>query len=377
MSRSGEFCPRCGESVSARESGRTARDRALCAACYIEEYDLVDAPDRVEVTLCPECGAVQQGNRWVDIGAEDYTDVAIQAVTDALGVHVDATDISWEVAPEQVDETTIRMHCEVTGTLRGEPLAESIVVPVKFGHRTCDRCGRIAGGSYASTVQLRARDRDPTQAEIDTAIELARELVDSATDDGDRDAFITAIEPVQGGLDIQLSTNRLGTQLSKQIVDQLGGSYTDNETLVTEDADGNPVYRVNFAVRLPPYHADEVIAPDDADGPILVRDPRDRLTGLDLRTGEQYEASFEDGEAPDARRLGSRDDAQRTTVVTVEDEHAVQLLDPNTYESITVPRPSYFDPAADEVSVIRGEDGLYILPAPSNGADATTTGEKL
>lgn len=369
MSRSGEFCPRCGSTVergepldtSDRDDGQSNRDSALCDECYLEEYDLVEAPERVHVRVCSRCGAVHRGNRWVDVGASDYTDVAIEEVTDALGVHVDATEISWQVSPEQVDPTTIRMHCTFSGMLRGRPVSEEITVPVKLSHETCTRCGRIAGGSYASIVQLRAQDREPTKEERDRAKELTHDLVDRLESDGDREAFVTEISEVTGGLDIRLSTNRLGEQVARRITRELGGSYSDYETLVTEDRDGNEVYRVTYAVHLPPYRAGEVIEPAD-DGPVLVRSVRGNLKGIRLTTGERYEASFEDGDAPEATRLGWREDAQETTVVAIEDEHAVQVLDPETYETVTISRPSYLDPDAQTVSVLRSRAGLHILP---------------
>jgi len=367
MSRSGAFCPRCGEPVEVNGPAAGDRDgerRGLCEACYLEEYDLVDAPDRIEVRVCAGCGAVHRGSRWVDVGAEDYTDVAIEEVTEALGVHVDASGISWQVTPEQVDETTIRMHCQVTGVLRGTPLAEEVVVPVKIGRETCTRCGRIAGGSYASVVQVRARGREPDDDERARAGEIAHELVEA----GDaRDAFVTEITDVQGGVDVRLSTTRLGEQVARRLVREFGGSYTDSETLLTENEDGNEVYRVTYAVHLPPYRPGEVIDPEDGEGPVLVRSARGNLKGVRLRTGETYEAAFEDGDAPDAVRLGGREDGRETTLVALEDDHAVQVLDPETYEAVTVARPSYLDPDADTVEVLRSRAGLYVLP--ENDAD--------
>ena len=380
---SGEFCPRCGEPIEVPEStsgtesadtagsaqDRTARDRALCDACYVEEYDLVDAPDRIEVRVCAQCGAVHRGNRWVDVGAEDYTDIAIEEVREALGVHVDATDVSWEVAPEQVDETTIRMHCTFTGVLRTTPLTEEVVVPVKISRETCKRCGRIAGGSYGAVVQVRARDREPTERERDRASELAHELVTEREAGGDREAFVTEITRVAGGLDIRLSTSGLGKQVARRLVAECGGTVEDYGTLVTEDEDGNEVYRVTYAVHLPPYRAGEIIDPEDGDGPVLVKNAKGTLTGTRLASGKQYQTAFEDGDAPDARRVGKRADAQEATVVAVVDAHAVQVLDPESYETKTVPRPSYFDPDAETVPVVRSHDGLYILPAESHSGD--------
>jgi len=366
MSRSGEFCPRCGETIerTAALPEREGTDAALCDACYVEQYDLVDAPDRIEVSVCAQCGAVHRGNRWVDVGAEDYTDIAVDEVTEALGVHVEATSVSWQVAPEQVDETTIRMHCQFSGVLRGTPVTEEVVVPVKIGRETCERCGRIAGGSYASVVQVRAHDRDPTDEECERAETVAHDLVDELESDGDRDAFVTEISETKGGLDIRLSTTGLGERVARQLVTEFGGGYTDHETLVTQDSDGNDVYRVTYAVRLPAYEEGEVVDPGDGGGPVLVESIRDTMTGTRLETGDQYRTPFEDGEAPDADSLGHRDDAQETTLVAVEDEYAVQVLDPDTYETRSVARPSYLDPDAETVRVLKSEAGLHILPDP-------------
>ena len=366
MSRSGAFCPRCGEEISRSEDlpDHEGVDSALCDSCYVDQYDLVDAPERIQVRVCAQCGAVHQGNRWVDVGAEDYTDVAIELVTEELSVHVDATGISWQVSPEQVDETTIRMHCQFSGVLRTTPLAEELTIPVKISKETCERCGRIAGGSYASIVQVRSTGRDPTEAECNRASAIAHELVEGLEANGDRDVFVTKIEEVEGGIDIQLSTTRLGRQVARQIVTELGGSFTDHETLVTEDADGNEVYRVTYAIRLPPFQPGEIVDPDDGEGPVLVDSVSETMRGTRLKSGETYLTPFEDGVAPDADRIGRQSDAEETTLVAIEDDHAVQVLDPDTYETKSVARPPSIDVEAETVRVIRDGEELYIVPEP-------------
>ncbi|MFB6096939.1 MAG: 60S ribosomal export protein NMD3 [Haloferacaceae archaeon] len=367
MSDSGEFCPRCGDPVPPREEPLPGmpreQDAVLCDACYFEDFDLVDAPERIEVQVCAECGAVHKGNRWVDVGARDYTDVAVEEVTEALGVHLKAREVSWAVDPEQVDQNTIRMHCQFSGFVRDTFLEEEVVVPVLISRGTCQRCGRIAGGYYASTVQVRGRDRDPTPEEAERAKEIARDLVAAREADGDRDAFVSEIDDTDEGPNVKLSTNQLGKTVAERITRELGGSVESHPTLVTEDGDGNEVYRVTFAVRLPKFTPGDVIDPEDGDGPVLVRTVRGNLKGVRLTSGEEYEAAFEEGETPDAHLLGSREDAQETTVVAVEDEHAVQVLDPETYETKTIARPDYFDPDAETVPVLRSRAGLHVLPA--------------
>ncbi|MFB6155849.1 MAG: 60S ribosomal export protein NMD3 [Haloferacaceae archaeon] len=366
MSDSREFCPRCGDPVEPRDEPLPGAphdgDEVLCDECYFEDFELVDAPDRIEVLVCSQCGAVHRGNRWVDVGARDYTDVAIDEVSDALSVHVRAEDVAWQVEPEQVDQNTIRMHTAFQGAVRGTYVEEERVVPVKISRGTCKRCGRIAGGYYASVVQIRADGRTPTSEEASRAVELAREYVADREEAGDRDAFVSEVKETPDGPNVKLSTNQLGEAVSNRVVRELGGTIESHPTLVTEDEDGNEVYRVTYAVRLPKYTPGDVIDPEDGDGPVLVRSVQGNLRGTRLTTGEEYESRFEDGEAPDASALGTADDADETTVVTVEDERAVQVLDPETYEAKTVARPSYFDHGADTVPVLKSRAGLHVLP---------------
>ncbi|MFB6111148.1 MAG: 60S ribosomal export protein NMD3 [Halobacteriaceae archaeon] len=361
----GTFCPACGEPVDPeadRGQAGTRRERALCDACYFDRFDLVDAPSRVELTVCGSCGAIKRDASWEDVGARDHTDVAIEAVSEVLGVHADAESVSWRVEPEQVDETTIRMHCEFSGVVRGTALEAAVTVPVKLGTGTCDRCGRIAGDYYAAEIQLRAEGRDPTQSECDRAVELARNYVAERTAAGDRNAFVTEVAEVAGGVDIKLSATQMAQGIAGRIERELGGETTHTRTLVTEDEDGAEVYRSTFAIRLPRHTPGDVIEPRDGDGPVLVRSVSGALKGVRLTTGEQFEADAQAPDAVEATPLGAREDAVETTLVTVEDDHAAQVLDPETQAAVTVPRPSYLDPDVTTVQVLKSSAGLHVLP---------------
>ena len=370
--RSGAFCPRCGDEIERPPEvdlpgGPRDPDAVLCDGCYFESFDLVDAPDRIEIRVCSRCGALHRGNRWIDVCARDYTDVAVEETAERLAVHVNASDVEWGVDPEQVDENTIRMRCLFSGRVRDTALSEEVTVPVYIARETCDRCGRIAGDYYASIVQVRGTDRTPTPAENDRAVEIAESYIADREATGDRNAFITETTRTDDGVDMKISTNQMGQGIAKRIVAELGGAVSEAPTLVTEDGDGNEVYRVTFTARLPPYTPGDVIDLNDGDGPVLVTSAHGNLKGLRLATGERYEADFEEGIDPDARKLGERSDAEETTLVAVEDAHAVQVLDPDTFESKTVPRPDYLDPDAESVPVLKHREGLHVLP--EEGAD--------
>ena len=364
MSESRQFCPRCGDAVPA-DAVRTAagaRERTLCDDCYLEGLDLVSLPDELDVTVCAQCGAVKRGEHWTDVGARDYTDVAIDEVAERLRVHVDAEDVAWGVEPEQVDPTTVRLHVTVTGTVRGHPVEANRTVPVTLSRGTCTRCGRIAGDYYASIIQLRGEGRTPTAAERNRAEEITRDIVADMAENGDREAFVTEADAVEEGLDVKLSTTKLGQKVAKRITTELGGSFSSSETLVTEDEDGQEVYRVTYAIRLPRYAPGDVIDPADDDGPVLVTGVSGNLKGRRLTSGDPFEVDPGAEVVAAADRLGHRDDGEATALVTVEDGRAVQVLDPETYEATTIPRPSYLDPDAETVPVIKTAAGLHVLP---------------
>ncbi|MFB6114356.1 MAG: 60S ribosomal export protein NMD3 [Halodesulfurarchaeum sp.] len=357
---SGRFCPRCGEPIDGPWAD--SREQPLCEECFLEDFELVDAPDSLSVTVCGRCGAVQRGEQWVDVGARDYTDVAVEAVTEALAVHREATDVSWTVDPEQVDQNTIRMHATFTAEIRDRPITEEHVVPVTVGRGTCTRCGRIAGDYYASVLQIRADGRDPTDEEMDRAVDLARSVTAEMEAEGDRNAFVTDITEVRGGLDVKLSTNQIGRSVAYSLKEEFGGTVRDSETLVTEDEDGEGVYRVTFVVRLPRFRPGDIVDLEDGESPVLVQSVHGNLKGTRLATGDRYEAPYEAGDTPEGTKLGTRDDGVETTVVVVEDEHAIQVLDPETAAATTIPRPDYVDPDSETVTVFKSEQGLFALP---------------
>ncbi|WP_248518143.1 60S ribosomal export protein NMD3 [Salinarchaeum laminariae] len=362
MSNSGAFCPRCGDAVELPRERRMERgEPSLCDACYFDDFELVDAPERIQVLYCSDCGAVKRGKHWEDVGAKDYTDIAIDAVTEELTVHVGAESISWAVEPEQVDETTVRLTCHFSGVVRDTPIEATVVVPAKLASGTCDRCGLIAGDFYAATVQVRAATRNPTDSEIADAREIANEYVAEKEAGGDRDAFVSSIAEVEGGLDVKVSTTQLAREISNRIVDAHGGSVDSSERLITEDGDGNRVYRTAHVVRLPPVAKGDLIDPGDDEGPVLVTAAHQTLSGIRLTSGEEFGADFED--LPERAVLGERRDAEETTLVAVEDEHAIQVLDPETYEATTISRPSFVDPDAETIQVFKHREGLHAVPA--------------
>lgn len=362
MSRSGGFCPRCGDSLDPGEGHVSpdpgaAREARLCGTCFREGLDLVSVPDEFTIRLCTGCGAVVRDGEWVDVD-QDYTDVAIEAVGESLRVHREAADVAWGVEPVQRGPNELEMQISVSADVDDQRVVEDHAVTVRIARETCRRCGQIAGDSYAGTVQVRADDRTPTDEEADEAVEIARNVVDAMRETGDREAFITEITERPEGVDIRVSTNKIGAKVATRLTQELGGTYETSETLVTEDSDGRGVYRVAYAVRLPRIRPGDIVEWEGS--PAIVERAASRFELSDLASGESFAIGRE--QLAEATVVGSADDAVDTTVVTPLDENSVQVLDPRTYEARAIPRPPGFQADEESLPVFRYDGSLFALP---------------
>ena len=364
MAESRGFCPRCGDTLGPDEGiipehGRASRQSGLCPACYFADFALITVPETLTVHYCVSCGALKREAGWEDVDTEDLTEMAIEELTDALQIHHEATNVEWSVEPHHRGPNELDITCYVQATVHGEDIVEEETVKVSIAKETCTRCGRIAGDYYAATVQLRAADRDATEEEVEGTIEIAQNVVANRIEKGDRDAFITEIAERPEGVDIRVSSAAIGDQIATGVVERYGGSMSSSERLITEDGDGNRVYRVAFAIRLPAYTPGDILEVDDGE-PVLIEGTTPPLRAVRLDTGD--ELRLEENELQAAQKIGERSEAAKATIVTIEDEHAVQILDPETYEPITIRRPAGLSAADDELSVMRTPAGIYPLP---------------
>jgi len=85
-----------------------------------------------------------------------------------------------------------------------------------------------------------------------------------------------------------------------------------------------------------------------------------KLTGTDLADSSRFIAT--EDEIALAKHVGNIRDAVNAVLVS-EEEHELMILDPFTFRTINLKKPSGFSmPQDEEISVIRIEDALFLLP---------------
>src|SRR5271170_165125 len=142
----GEFCVVCG-----------ATDRELvdgvCAECAASRTPLVRIAQRVDVVICPTCGARRVGQVWQRSGASML--LTAEDLTPFLVVHpeVGVRKVDWE---ETSTTPTVREYTAHALTkFRNVERVVDLPFSVRIEHRTCDECSRRSGRYFTAILQLR------------------------------------------------------------------------------------------------------------------------------------------------------------------------------------------------------------------------------
>lgn len=340
------ICPKCGQPST----------EGLCPACTLKSTKILTCPDRIEVTVCPVCGAKLVKGRW-QITERTTEELAYEATDDSLLVHGDIQDPYIDIQLMKRGATRYLARVSMKGSFMGIPVEEASEIPVKIILTACDRCSRMAGKYFESTIQIRGSSRPPTRAEFDTCRDIALSMTEACYRSGDQLAFIQDIKETEGGLDLVLGSTQLARQIARAIFERYGGRTQESAKLVGKK-DGNDIYRTTILVRFPNLKRGDIISNR---GTIF------EVTGFDCRKtlltsleGDRR-TSLKEEDAEGLLVLGNRADA-RKAVVVAKDERVLEILDPESYKTAVASRPRGMTvKEGEEVVVVRTGEGFIVL----------------
>lgn len=341
-------CPKCGGPAEA----------GLCQACASQSTELIRCPDRVEVTICSVCGSRQIKGRWDLPDRSTVEDMASQAACDALWFHKEFEQpcIGLELSKKGATRYLARM--EIKGSFQGRPVQEHCEIPVRVRLVSCDRCSRIAGKYFQSTVQVRENSSRPLcEAEMEECKRMALAMADSGYRGGDQLSFIQQIKPVKGGLDIILGSTSLGRRMARAISERFGGRILESCKLVGKK-NNRDVYRSTLLVRFPRLKRGDIfsfrgslfeVAGFDGKKTLIVSLHGDRRSALSEENAEDVEI------------LGNKGDAKKAMVIN-RDDKVLEIMDPETYRTVLAVRPEHLQvEPGEDVLVVRTVDGFIVL----------------
>ncbi len=342
------ICPRCG----------LPTEDDLCPQCVQETTQQVSCPNLVEVVICSICGSQQIKGKWQLPGSLPLEDLAVQATVDSIWLHKELMEPKIEVDLKAIGATRYLARIDVQGRFKGNGVGVQCEIPVHIKKVACERCSRMAGKYFQSTVQLRrSADRAITAREIEEAKKTARDMADSAYRGGDQLSFIQEMKEVKGGLDIILGSTQLGRRMAKAFVERFGGGLLETAKLVGKK-DNRDVYRSTLLVRFPRLKRGDIVS---FRGALFVVSGFDGKTTLITALWEGRRSSMSQESSETAEVLGNKADALSATVISVDDD-VLEIMDPETFRSALAARPKGLQvQPGEEVMVVRTGDGFIIL----------------
>lgn len=241
-SAAGEFCVLCGRTGLPLTNG-------VCAECEASRRTLVSVPPQVSITICPTCGAREVGRHWERAGSS-----ALLGSQD-LGRFLLPDE---EVALRKVDwqETGANpmlkgIHGDAHVRFRGLERIVPVDFTAKVVHRTCPDCSRRSGHYYTALIQLRGPEGGSRRKAPELRDRLAQiwdATIPSARADWRGHHSWTERKPE--GWDHFFTETLAARGVARLFKDRFGAEIKESASLHGRK-DGQDLYRVTFAVRLP------------------------------------------------------------------------------------------------------------------------------
>ena len=339
------ICPLCGNPSLQGE---------VCGQCRAAETRWLECPSRLQIVICPTCGARREAGAWSDF-VSGRDDLVHELAGRAVRLHKELKETAIDIVSEDMSLNRSRAHCHVSGTLFGVPVEGSCLVEIEWKKEQCDRCCRISGSYYEGVVQVRATGRRATSREIAEAKRIAHAVEESMMASGERLSFISDVDEHRDGLDITVGSQRLGLEIATAITRSLGGRCTTHPKLVGEKA-GRQIFRITYSLRLPRYSRGDVILVSGRYGEILGVEGK-TVRYLDLESGTVRSVAEQHVE----RSAGHKGDAAGW-MVAFQDGDLLGILNPGTgvTREIRAPRGRVMN-AGDCVRVFEDGENLILL----------------
>ena len=339
------ICPKCGG---------PSKDGGLCGKCLTETIPWYTCDLRVFITRCGGCGSLKTSAGWGD-STREREDLEEDAAISAVKFHQDVVKPDVKVKLDHLSLNRTYADLEITGTMHDEHLKGYLSIEVVWQNESCDRCNRQHGNYYEGVVQIRAEGRKATSEEQEESQRIAVSVETSMQKEGERLSFICRFDEGREGLDIVVGSQAIGEQISREITRRLGGRVSLHPTLIGEK-NGQKLYRITYAVRLPRLRRGDVIAVRNTYGEILSSEGK-TITYLDLKTGLPRTIP----ESTPSRYISHVREARVYSVI-YQDSGVLGILDPEKGTTEEINKVSWRNlEIGDNVNILRDNERTILV----------------
>ena len=340
------FCVKCGIDCEDTING-------LCLECFLNGRELMKLPHHVDLQRCTNCEEYYIRERWIPM---DEADAVEETAISGISIIAEGELISVGTFADKQDDRTFQVTIQADIGVGGRITDAECKTLVRLKNTVCKKCSRQLGNYYEATLQIRSGDKGLTDELRDETVRRVRDSVELQSKTN-RGLFITKVQEVRGGVDIQLSSTSLARSLTKDLIEAYGAESQESASLVGQTSDGLDMYRLTFLVRLPSYHIGDILEMNGK--PHL-------LSGLNKTGGRLTSLNdFRDTSARkneiQAMKILAKVSDRKDAIVLTSTGTEVQVMHPTNYSTIDLRIPQGAE-IGETVQVVQIEDVLYYVP---------------
>ena len=344
-------CFRCG-----RRFADAQLVKGLCADCFVETSAPLELPQHLAILVCGSCGSVLRGKTWSPAPEGDALVERVLSENTFAREGVEVRGLTWSRG--RGDERSFDIEVRAALSVGGTEFVRTYPVHVKLRNSICDVCSRKSGSYFEAILQVRAFEG----ALAGDHKEHIREVVEVAVArqaQKEREVFLTKVEEVHGGLDFYLSSTSAGQRIAAGLRDELSATLTRSGKIAGA-RDGAELQRTTFSVRLPKFIRGDPLVQGERVYRVLKVHPHSVVV-TDLETGAQESHGQE--WVKRARVPGKEARAEDAVVVSVSGPE-VQVLDPVSYETVTLTNWPRVEPGTERTPTRRYMGRLFLRGPP-------------
>ena len=340
------FCVKCGIDCEDTING-------LCLECFLNGRELMKLPHHVDLQRCTNCEEYLIRERWVPM---DEADAVEETAISGISLIAEGELISVGTFADKQDDRTFQVTIQADIGVGGRITEAECKTLVRLKNTVCKKCSRQLGNYYEATLQIRSGDKGLTDELRDETVRRVRDSVELQSKTN-RGLFITNVQEVRGGVDIQLSSTSLARSLTKDLIEAYGAESQESASLVGQTSDGLEMYRLTFLVRLPSYHIGDIL---EMNGKPHILSGLNKTGGRLTSLNDFRDTSARKNEIQAMKILAKVSDRKEAVVLTSSDNE-VQVMHPTNYSTIDLRIPQGAE-IGEMVQVVQIEEVLYYVP---------------
>jgi nonsense-mediated mRNA decay protein 3 len=339
------FCVECG-----REDELIG---SVCRECFSKKHAIATLPDHVDLTLCAHCSSMETPKGWKDVGS--VREAAEEAIRSSLALLKTAKVSEMKVELKPNDERNLQATVGLIISAHGAEFERHLSTIVRIKRGSCTECSKKQGSYYEAILQVRGPERTLPEKTEDEVQRIVNERVASMRKTS-RDVFVSKTEQVKGGLDFYFSTIPAARGIARELGDSMCAEYKESSSLWGRK-DGKEIYRMTFMVRFQGFAKGDVIE-YESKMYFVTGMAKGMVHGIDIRTGEERSVHLQD---PAECMLVQPRSKILKAVVVAESKDELQVLDPETMNTLDVRKPNGFSRKGEQVRLVKTKAGAFVL----------------